>query len=87
MLTLISFDVKGAYNGVFKDRLLQRLRARGIPEPLVKWIDAFCSERTATIMVNGFISQQQDLHISGPPARITALSNTVPLLQHGPSIV
>ncbi|EAQ91643.1 hypothetical protein CHGG_03578 [Chaetomium globosum CBS 148.51] len=56
VLSLISFDVKGAYNGVFKDRLLQRLRARGIPESLVKWIDAFCSKRTATIAVNGFTS-------------------------------
>ncbi|EAQ85633.1 hypothetical protein CHGG_06886 [Chaetomium globosum CBS 148.51] len=49
VLSLVSFDVKGAYNGVFKDRLLQRLKARGIPEHLVKWIDAFCSKRTATI--------------------------------------
>jgi hypothetical protein len=48
VLSLISFDVKGAYNGVFKDRLLQRLEARGIPEGLVKWIDAFCSHRSAT---------------------------------------
>jgi len=67
VLTLISFDVKGVYNGVFKDRLLQRLRARGIPESLVKWIGAFCSRRTATIMVNGFTSQRQDLPQAGLP--------------------
>ena len=67
VLTLTSFDVKGAYNGVFKDRLLQRLRARGIPESLVKWIGAFCSGRTATIMVNGFTSQRQDLPQAGLP--------------------
>ena len=36
VLSLISFDVKGAYNGVFKDRLLQRLRARGIPDAVVR---------------------------------------------------
>ena len=67
VLTLISFDVKGAYNGVFKDRLLQRLRARGIPESLVKWIGALCSERTATIIVNGFTSQRQVLPQAGLP--------------------
>ena len=67
VLTLISFDVKGAYNGVFKDRLLQRLRARGIPKSLVKWIGAFCTGRTATIMVNGFTSQRQDLPQAGLP--------------------
>jgi hypothetical protein len=30
-VSLISFDVKGAYNGVCKERLLQRMKARGIP--------------------------------------------------------
>lgn len=34
VVTLISFDVKGAYNGVCKERLLQRLKVRGIPPGL-----------------------------------------------------
>ena len=67
VLSLVSFDVKGAYNGVYKDRLLQRLAARGIPPALVRWIDAFCSERTATILVNGHTSQQQPLPQAGLP--------------------
>jgi ribonuclease HI len=67
VLSLISFDVKGAYNGVFKERLLQRLRARGVPEGLVKWIDAFCSKRTATMVINGFTCEQQDLPQAGLP--------------------
>jgi hypothetical protein len=67
VLSLVSFDVKGAYNGVYKDRLLQRLTARGIPPALVQWIDAFCSERTATILVNGHTSQQQSLPQAGLP--------------------
>ena len=33
--SLISFDVKGAYNGVYAPRLIQRLRARRIPE---RWL-------------------------------------------------
>ena len=36
VVSLVSFDVKGAYNGVFKDRLMQRLEARGIPKKLIK---------------------------------------------------
>lgn len=67
VLSLISFDVKGAYNGVSKERLIQRMRARGIPEQLLRWIEAFCSNRTATIMVNGRCSQTQDLAQSGLP--------------------
>lgn len=61
VISLDSFDVKGAYNGVFKDRLLQRLEARGIPKRLVKWIDAFCLNRTATITVNGYTSALREL--------------------------
>ncbi|KAJ6436382.1 reverse transcriptase [Purpureocillium lavendulum] len=67
VLSLISFDVKGAYNGVCKERLLQRMRARGIPEQVVKWVDAFCSARTATIVVNGHTSERRDLPQAGLP--------------------
>ncbi|KAF5260514.1 hypothetical protein FOXYS1_8829 [Fusarium oxysporum] len=67
VLSLISFDVKGAYNGVFKDRLLQRLEARGIPKGLVKGIDTFCSNRSATIVVNGYTSERRELPQAGLP--------------------
>jgi hypothetical protein len=67
VVSLVSFDVKGAYNGVYKDRLLQRLAARGIPPDLVNWIGAFCSERTATIVVNGQASAVRELEQAGLP--------------------
>ena len=67
VLSLISFDIKGAYNGVCKERLLQRLQTRGIPPSIVRWIDAFCSERTATIQVNGYNSPTQPLPQAGLP--------------------
>ncbi|KAJ5297274.1 uncharacterized protein N7443_008167 [Penicillium atrosanguineum] len=67
VMSLISFDVKGAYNGVCKERLLQRLKARGIPEVLLRWIEAFCSERTATIQINGQVSEVQSLPQAGLP--------------------
>ena len=67
IVSLISFDVKGAYNGVCKERLLQRMKARGIPEKLLRWIEAFCSERTATIQVNGQSSEVQSLPQAGLP--------------------
>lgn len=67
VVSLVSFDVKGAYNGVHKDRLLQRLQARGMPSDLVKWVDAFCSGRTATIVVNGQASEVSELEQAGLP--------------------
>ncbi|RFU31200.1 Acting on ester bonds/RNA-directed DNA polymerase/Ribonuclease H, partial [Scytalidium lignicola] len=67
MVSLISFDVKGAYNGVCKERLLQRMQARGIPEDLCRWVNAFCSERTATIQINGQSSETRRLPQAGLP--------------------
>jgi hypothetical protein len=67
VLSVISFDVKGAYNGVCKERLLQRMKARGIPEDLLRWVEAFCSERTATIQINGQLSEVRSLPQAGLP--------------------
>jgi ribonuclease HI/exonuclease III len=66
-VSLISFDVKGAYNGVCKERLLQRMKARGIPERLLRWVEAFCSQRTASIQVNGQTSETRELPQAGLP--------------------
>ncbi len=49
VLTLIIFDVEGAYNGVNATVLTSRLRKRRIPEVAVQWIEDFCSERKACI--------------------------------------
>ena len=78
VLSLISFDVRGAYNGVCKERLLQRLRARGIPPLIVRWIDAFCSDRSARIRVNGYVSRTQSLHRQAT-TRIATVTYPVPL--------
>ncbi|EJP61690.1 reverse transcriptase [Beauveria bassiana ARSEF 2860] len=43
------------------------MRARGIPEKLVRWIGSFCSNRTASILVNGHLSETQTLHQAGLP--------------------
>ncbi|KAJ6439251.1 endonuclease/exonuclease/phosphatase [Purpureocillium lavendulum] len=53
VFSLVSFDVKGAYNGVCKARLIQRMRARALPESLLRWVEAFCSNHTATLQING----------------------------------
>jgi hypothetical protein len=67
IVSLISFNVKGAYNGVCKERLIQRMRARGIPEELCQWTEAFCSDHTASIQINGQGSEVQNLPQAGLP--------------------
>jgi ribonuclease HI len=66
-LSLVSFDVKGAYNNVATGPLLERLRQRRIPEIMVKWIQDFCTDRKASVVVNGFTSEVEDLPQSGLP--------------------
>ena len=65
VLSLVTFDIQGAFNGVAKDVLCSRLRERRIPELLVNWISNFCSERKASIIVNGESSDQIALQDAG----------------------
>jgi len=66
-LSLVSFDVKGAYNNVAKEPELHRLRKRGIPEQLVRWIDNYCTGRRASVVVNGHRKHEEELPHSGLP--------------------
>jgi hypothetical protein len=66
-MSLVSFDVKGAFNNVAKGPELERLRKRRIPEALVRWIDDFCTDRVAYIIVNGVTSARVRLPGSGIP--------------------
>jgi hypothetical protein len=54
ILTLISFDVKGAFNGVHSKVLERRLAARRVPKPIVEWIGDFCMGRHASVTVDGY---------------------------------
>lgn len=67
ILSLVSFDIKGAYNGVSKERLIEQLASRRIPPKLIRWIDNFCSERTVNITVNGNSSKLVSLPQAGLP--------------------
>jgi len=66
-LSLVSFDVKGAYNNVAKEPELHRLRKRRIPEKLAKWIYSFCTARKASVLVNGKRPEEVELPHSGLP--------------------
>jgi hypothetical protein len=43
------------------------MKARGIPDDLLRWVEAFCSERTATIQINGQLSEVRRLPQAGLP--------------------
>jgi hypothetical protein len=54
VVTLVSFDLKGAFNGVNKTSLDACLRARRIPSMARKWIASFMSDRHASIGFDDF---------------------------------
>jgi hypothetical protein len=67
VLSLVSFDVKGAFNGVHSDVLERRLSARRIPTPAVKWIRDFCDSRHAQVTVGSFESVVSLIKYAGIP--------------------
>jgi hypothetical protein len=66
-LSLVSFDVKGAYNNVATGPEIRRLRQRQIPETIVQWVQDFCTDRRACILVNNYTSDVQTLPQAGLP--------------------
>lgn len=67
VLSLVSFDVQGAFNGVHPSVLASRLRERRIPSDLVAWIESFCSGRKASVVVGDYESPVQDIEHAGIP--------------------
>lgn len=65
MVTLIAFDLKGAFNGVSASTLDARLAERGIPSPARRWIRSFMSDRMASIQFDGFETEVAPLPCAG----------------------
>jgi ribonuclease HI len=65
VVTLIAFDLKGAFNGANKKSLDVSLQARGIPMIARKWIVSFMSDRHANIGFDDFRTETQSLENAG----------------------
>ena len=53
MASLLSLDISGAFDIVNPTRLLDTLRRKRIPGWLVRWVQAFMTDRTTTLVVEG----------------------------------
>lgn len=67
VLSLVTFDVQGAYNGVDIRALSIRLWERRIPQLLINWVESFCAERRAHITFDGFSSDTAQIAQAGLP--------------------
>lgn len=65
VVTLIAFDLKGAFNGVKATTLDARLLEKGIPTSARKWIQSFMRDRTASIHFDGFSTKVSPLKNAG----------------------
>lgn len=87
MASLLTLDIKGAFDSVLPGRLLERLYEQGWPNWLIKWVRSFMNNRTAVIRFDGFRSQETPL-ICGlpqgsPASPILFLLYTEPILRLG----
>ena len=53
MATLLSIDISGAFDIVNPFRLLDILRKKRLPHWLVRWVQAFITTRTTTLVIQG----------------------------------
>jgi hypothetical protein len=67
VLSLLTFDVQGAYNGVNKNILFQRMSAVGIPTRIARWVYSFCNACTACVSLNEYCSETAPIEQPGLP--------------------
>lgn len=65
VVTLIAFDLKGAFNGVNKNSLDARLHDQGIPMVVRRWIRSFMDSRFASIRFDDFETDVAPLENAG----------------------
>jgi hypothetical protein len=67
VLSLVSFDVQGAFGGVHPSVLANQLQERRIPGDLVAWIESFCNGRKASVVVGDYESPISEIEHAGIP--------------------
>lgn len=65
VVTLVAFDLKGAFNGVNQTSLDARLQSKGIPAVARRWIANFMSGRQTNIKFDDYSSEVAPLHNAG----------------------
>ncbi len=63
---LVFFDFSKAFNSVNHRFLIKKIKAYGIDDKVVNWIESFLEERTFNVAINGSISPSKAA-VSGVP--------------------
>ena len=83
--TAVFLDVTGAFNNVFKNRLLHNLRIKKMDPRIMNWIGSFLTDKSTILKTNEYTSEK--IHIStgipqgSPLSPILFLFYNLPLLE------
>ena len=64
--TLLSLDLSGAFDTTHPTRLLDILRKKGFPGWLVRWVQAFVTNRTTTLIIQGQETERFNIEFGVP---------------------
>jgi hypothetical protein len=85
--SLLTLDVKGAFDAVLPGRLVRRLREQGWPNNLVRWVASFATSRSAQLRFDGELGPSIDIQCGlpqgSPVSPILFMLYLAPLLQLG----
>ncbi len=64
--SLLLLDVSGAFDNVYRPRLLHNLKKRQIDHKLVRWIESFLSDRSTTLKLQEYTAPSTSVHTGIP---------------------
>lgn len=64
--SLLTLDVRGAFDSVLPGRLARRLREQGWPNHLIQWVISFSTGRSAKIRLDGMTGPGVEVHCGLP---------------------
>jgi hypothetical protein len=70
--SLLTLDIKGAFDGVLPGRLVYQLRAQGWPNSLVQWAASFVTGRIVQIRLDGELGPKADIHCGLPQGSLVS---------------
>jgi hypothetical protein len=75
VVSLLTLDIKGAFDAVLPGRMVKRLQEQGWPPNLVRWVESFMTGRTGRIRMDGLLGDS-----FGIPAGVPQGSPVSPIL-------
>ena len=67
---VVAMDIKAAFDRVWHNGLLAKLKARGISGQILTWIQSYLSERRIQVTVGGQTSEESPINASVPQGSI-----------------